>query len=543
MSEQTDQPLALSGAPHVPFAEMQKMAEAIAASKMFFGIKDPAQALTMMLLCQAEGLHPALAIRRYHPTPKGPAMRSDAMLGEFLARKGGVVWHIRTNSMVAATFFAPGIKVDQKAIDRGNLRIDALTSGDEKALRALAQQGEETVVRTLAEAIESGIATTYGDNNEIIRKDNWKPGKERAMLTARSITEGIRVIMPALIAGIPCSEELDDYSNPEPLTVSVEQAAQVKEERQQQAAANVNAAADNRAADAGEIVQVTPDNWQEVEIHIGTTGGPYLGKTVGQVFGPDQKLTRCIKLMDYLQEEYIPKQEKMRAALGNKHNQQDARLLDALTFAKASIEERKQSAANVPKTVETEVVPSTEALPPTKAASAPALTEAKEPEKAKTQDWRDVEIPFACKMQGKKLGDLPPIGDYTPIDIYRAIEGQLIENAEIFASVDKKIANHFKASYLLGAAEMGIEPELDKAALLGKVREMVGDLMIAEATFCERMEDWGVLPRTKTDKKHLANCDEDQLRNIIRKWPQIDASLTSEFNLPLPSERKKKGSK
>jgi len=44
----------------VPLQDIQHMAEVAASSKMF-GFKNPQEAMAIMLLCQAEGLHPAIA--------------------------------------------------------------------------------------------------------------------------------------------------------------------------------------------------------------------------------------------------------------------------------------------------------------------------------------------------------------------------------------------------------------------------------------------------------------------------------------------------
>ena len=49
----------------VPLQDIQAMAEVAASSKMF-GFKNPQEAMAIMLLCQAEGLHPAIAMRDFH---------------------------------------------------------------------------------------------------------------------------------------------------------------------------------------------------------------------------------------------------------------------------------------------------------------------------------------------------------------------------------------------------------------------------------------------------------------------------------------------
>ena len=49
----------------VPLNDIKEMAEVAAKSKMF-GFKSPDEAMAIMLLCQAENLHPAIAMRDFH---------------------------------------------------------------------------------------------------------------------------------------------------------------------------------------------------------------------------------------------------------------------------------------------------------------------------------------------------------------------------------------------------------------------------------------------------------------------------------------------
>lgn len=49
----------------VPMNVIEKMGTAIAKSGLF-GMKTPDQAVALMLIAQAEGMHPAIAARDYH---------------------------------------------------------------------------------------------------------------------------------------------------------------------------------------------------------------------------------------------------------------------------------------------------------------------------------------------------------------------------------------------------------------------------------------------------------------------------------------------
>ena len=56
--------------------DMERMASAIVKSNLF-GIKTVDQGLTLMLIAQAEGLHPAAAARDYHIIQGRPALKAD----------------------------------------------------------------------------------------------------------------------------------------------------------------------------------------------------------------------------------------------------------------------------------------------------------------------------------------------------------------------------------------------------------------------------------------------------------------------------------
>ena len=73
----------------IPFEQQQHLAVAIAKSGMF-GMKTPEQALVLMALCEAEGLHPAIAIRDFHIVEGRPALKADAMLARFQTAGGKV---------------------------------------------------------------------------------------------------------------------------------------------------------------------------------------------------------------------------------------------------------------------------------------------------------------------------------------------------------------------------------------------------------------------------------------------------------------------
>ena len=155
----------------VPFQEMQQMAEVAVASKMF-GFKNTQEALSVMLLCQAENLHPMIALRDYHVIQNRPTLKADAMLARFQQAGGSVQWKEYTNEKVTGVFSHP-------------------------------QGGTLELSWTLAQAKAIGIAN----------KDNWK-NYPRAMLRARVISEGIRSVFPGCVVGVYTPEEVQDFEPP-----------------------------------------------------------------------------------------------------------------------------------------------------------------------------------------------------------------------------------------------------------------------------------------------------------------------------------------
>jgi hypothetical protein len=152
----------------VPVSDLEKMASAVAASKLF-GITTPEQAMALMLVAQAEGLHPATAARDYHIIQGRPTLKADAMLARYLASGGKVEWGVHTDTEVEATFSHP---------QGGTLKI----KWDMARAKA-------------AELGGKGMWTKY----------------PRQMLRARVISEGVRATNPAVAVGIYTPEEAEDF--------------------------------------------------------------------------------------------------------------------------------------------------------------------------------------------------------------------------------------------------------------------------------------------------------------------------------------------
>lgn len=160
----------------VPLSDITTMAEVAAKSKMF-GFKNPEEAMAIMLLCQAESLHPAVAMRDYHVIQGRPALKADAMLARFQQAGGTVHWKVYTDREVTGTFSHP-------------------------------QGGSLDVTWTMEQAKRIGITT----------KDNWAK-YPRAMLRARCLSEGIRAVYPGVVVGVYTPEEVEEFDDKKPAKV------------------------------------------------------------------------------------------------------------------------------------------------------------------------------------------------------------------------------------------------------------------------------------------------------------------------------------
>lgn len=149
-----------------PVSDMERMAKAFAASKLF-GVQNVEQALALCLVAQAEGRHPASAAQDYHIIQGRPAKKADAMLRDFLSAGGKVEWHTLTDEQADATFSHPA---------GGSARIDW----------------------TFKRASTAGIANPM-----------WKK-YPRQMLRSRVVSEGVRTVCPGATSGMYVPEEVQD---------------------------------------------------------------------------------------------------------------------------------------------------------------------------------------------------------------------------------------------------------------------------------------------------------------------------------------------
>lgn len=155
----------------VPMDQMQAMAKSLVDGKLF-GFKNVQEAVSIMLIAQAEGRSPALAIRDYHIIQGKPALKADAMLARFQQEGGIVNWLEYTDTKVTGEFSHP--KSSPHPV---------------------------SITWTIEMAKRIGIAN----------KDTWK-NYPRAMMRARCISEGVRTVYPGIAVGIYTIEEVQDFA-------------------------------------------------------------------------------------------------------------------------------------------------------------------------------------------------------------------------------------------------------------------------------------------------------------------------------------------
>lgn len=195
----------------------EKMAGWIAESGCF-GIKKPAQALTLMMIAHSEGQTLAQSLKRYHVFDDGKlSQRADYTQSEF-EKRGTILWHIRTTDVVAATFFKSR-PIDDEARSRATKRfqlqwkLDSMIAQPERddleisklmlEISALAREDEATIIKTLFEAEQQGI--TEGAKG---LKNNWRNSK--AMLQWRCVTDGVKIVDASVMAGLSSDADLMD---------------------------------------------------------------------------------------------------------------------------------------------------------------------------------------------------------------------------------------------------------------------------------------------------------------------------------------------
>ena len=153
--------------PNFSMSDMERVAMAIAKGGLF-GSGDPNAVLTLCMLAQAEGQHPAVVFRDYHIISGKPAKKSEAMQRDFLMAGGKIEWHQLDDDCVDATFSHPAGGTVRIAWD--NARVQQAQLG----------------------------------GNPMHKK------YPRQMKKARVIAEGVRTVWPSATSGLYETGEIQD---------------------------------------------------------------------------------------------------------------------------------------------------------------------------------------------------------------------------------------------------------------------------------------------------------------------------------------------
>ena len=173
-----DVPMELSNVPMYdrisnPMDAIKQLGASIFKSGLF-GCDRIEQGEILAMQALAERKSPLELARTYHFIQGQLAIRSDALLAKYQIAGGKVNWIKRTDTEVHAEFYK---------------------TPDSKTL----------IIATMDEYVANGNALK-ADGKTL--KDNWKKWPRR-MLTARAISEGVRLIAPECCFGTYTVEELD----------------------------------------------------------------------------------------------------------------------------------------------------------------------------------------------------------------------------------------------------------------------------------------------------------------------------------------------
>jgi hypothetical protein len=161
----------------IPIADLERMAIAFAKSAMF-GAKTPEQAMALLLLAQAEGVHPAIAMRDFDVIQGKPAKKAEAMQRAFLAAGGTIEWHKYADDGAEATFSHPHGGTIRLGWDAERAKKAGLSAKDMYGKFARQMYGARVIsegVRKVYPAATSGL---------------YEPGEVRAMASDKSARGG-----------------------------------------------------------------------------------------------------------------------------------------------------------------------------------------------------------------------------------------------------------------------------------------------------------------------------------------------------------------
>ena len=152
----------------IPIDQVRVMAKSASASKLF-SAKAEEQVFTLMLIAQAENIHPMKALMAYDIIQGQPALKASEALARFMDCGGKIKWIKSDAESAKAEFTHPS-------------------------------SGSFEYEYTVQDATEA----------RLINKDNWKKNL-KAMLRARCTSAGIRMSYPRCLNNMYTADEVQDF--------------------------------------------------------------------------------------------------------------------------------------------------------------------------------------------------------------------------------------------------------------------------------------------------------------------------------------------
>ena len=183
MADGNNLPALASSAPQavISFEQMGQMAESFAKSNLF-GVKTKDAALSLLMIAQAEGIHPALAVMEYDIIEGKPARKAERLLARFQMSGGKVEWLEYSNTVVKGKFSHPHgstVEIEWSIQDAARVKFWKKDKDGNGRWESLSE------------------------------KYNWKSWP-RAMLRSRVISEGVRACFPGASLVTLTTEEAQD---------------------------------------------------------------------------------------------------------------------------------------------------------------------------------------------------------------------------------------------------------------------------------------------------------------------------------------------
>ena len=166
-----------------PMEAMKTIGDVMVKSGMF-GCSKMEQGAVLAMACICEKKNPLEIARTYHIVEGKLSKKYEAMIAEFFAMGGKIEWIERTDEAVEAKFTHP-------------------------------KNGSYTLRITMDDVKACGVA--LANNGQI--KDNYKKFP-RQMLTARVVSECMRLIAPSVVCGVYTPEEISDFKENSTVEIS-----------------------------------------------------------------------------------------------------------------------------------------------------------------------------------------------------------------------------------------------------------------------------------------------------------------------------------